>query len=232
MFQAVRQWWQGGRGKLTARLFAFELVVIIVGVLIAQGLANWVSTRNAFGQMEDSRNRIRLQLADGFAKAQAWQVAAPCLDQRMIEVMQRLSTGGLDRAQASRPIFLTFSPLDLDDSSALLLRRRYGNIEADSLAVAQVSVAYASDNIRSMVRLWGRIGLADSSQGPVTGFDRDQARLAAADIRAELRGLMNSSAEIVGYSRKLGIVPRFIEPVRAPRSCDEIWQSGATAMPR
>ena len=45
MFQAVRQWWGNGRGKLTARLFVFEFVVVVAGVLAAQALANWVGTR-------------------------------------------------------------------------------------------------------------------------------------------------------------------------------------------
>jgi hypothetical protein len=39
VFQTVRHWWGSGRGKVTARLFLFELFVVIAGVLIAQGLA-------------------------------------------------------------------------------------------------------------------------------------------------------------------------------------------------
>ena len=45
MFHAVRQWWGSGRGKITARLFAFEFLVVVAGVLTAQALANWVADR-------------------------------------------------------------------------------------------------------------------------------------------------------------------------------------------
>ena len=45
MFHAVRQWWGEGCGKATARLFAFEFLVIVAGVLVAQALANWVAER-------------------------------------------------------------------------------------------------------------------------------------------------------------------------------------------
>ena len=38
MFHAVRQWWSRGRAKVTARLFLFEIVVVMVGVLLAQGM--------------------------------------------------------------------------------------------------------------------------------------------------------------------------------------------------
>ena len=43
MFQTVRHWWGSGRGKVTGRLFLFELLVVVIGVLIAQG---WQATSN------------------------------------------------------------------------------------------------------------------------------------------------------------------------------------------
>ena len=46
MFQTVRHWWGNGRGKVTARLFAFELLVVVAGVLIAQALADIVQGRD------------------------------------------------------------------------------------------------------------------------------------------------------------------------------------------
>ena len=45
MFQTVRNWWKGGTGKVTARLFAFEFIVVVTGVLVAQALANWAQER-------------------------------------------------------------------------------------------------------------------------------------------------------------------------------------------
>ena len=42
MFRTVRHWWSEGSGQHTARLFVFEFVVVVAGVLVAQGLANWV----------------------------------------------------------------------------------------------------------------------------------------------------------------------------------------------
>ena len=45
MFQAIRHWWDSGRGKITTRLFLFEFVVVVAGVLTAQALAEWVHDR-------------------------------------------------------------------------------------------------------------------------------------------------------------------------------------------
>jgi hypothetical protein len=36
MFQTVRHWWGSGRGKVTARLFLFELFVVIAGKMLAR----------------------------------------------------------------------------------------------------------------------------------------------------------------------------------------------------
>ena len=54
MFQAVRHWWGGGRGKITARLFLFELFVVVAGVLIAQALAAYVQQRSDLARRKRS----------------------------------------------------------------------------------------------------------------------------------------------------------------------------------
>ena len=58
MFQTVRHWWASGRGKITARLFVFELFVVVAGVMIAQGLANWVASENSDEEMAEARARF------------------------------------------------------------------------------------------------------------------------------------------------------------------------------
>ena len=62
MFQTVRHWWGSGHGKVTARLFLFELFVVIAGVLIAQGLAGYAQRQASLGQMESERARVRNEL--------------------------------------------------------------------------------------------------------------------------------------------------------------------------
>ena len=38
MFQAVRHWWGSGRGRVTARLLVFELLVVVIGVALYAAL--------------------------------------------------------------------------------------------------------------------------------------------------------------------------------------------------
>jgi hypothetical protein len=62
MFHTVRHWWGSGNGKVTARLFLFELFVVIAGVLIAQGLASYAQRQSSLGQMKSERARVRNEL--------------------------------------------------------------------------------------------------------------------------------------------------------------------------
>ena len=84
MFQTVRHWWGNGRGKVTARLFAFELLVVVAGVLIAQALADIVQDRAEFAKMQSERSRVRYELTSVHNAFRSWEAALPCLNQRMM----------------------------------------------------------------------------------------------------------------------------------------------------
>ena len=79
MFQAVRQWWSGGRGKVTARLFLFEFAVVVVGVLTAQGLASWVADRAEQRSVGEEDKRVRYEIGRTRQVARLWSAATPCL---------------------------------------------------------------------------------------------------------------------------------------------------------
>jgi hypothetical protein len=77
MFSTVRHWWQRGDGRATARLFLFELFVVVAGVLIAQALAGYVQTQSDLARMESERARIRYELASTHSGFRSWGAAVP-----------------------------------------------------------------------------------------------------------------------------------------------------------
>ena len=231
MFHAVRQWWGSGRGKVTARLFLFEFIVVMVGVLAAQALQNWAAHRGAMDQMEETRARTKRELADNLAYALTWKAAIPCLDRRMQDVMRALSTGPLDPEIIERPSLATFISSAVDDQSELLWRERYGNRSADLVKAMQLNIAHAGNDIGTIVHSWGRLSLADPRLGPVSALDRGEARTAAADIRAELRGLNFAVDEFVGRARASNIAAHSPDRIRPARNCEEIWSRGMIAIP-
>jgi len=226
MFQTVRHWWGSGRGKITARLFLFELFVVIAGVLIAQALANWVARERSDEEMVEARARFVHEQSANLAVAVSWRAAIPCLDQRMQEVMRAASTGTLDVALADRPEFADFVVSDIDPSVELGMRRRYGDSAADQFKAMQRSVSFAASNIGTIIHSWGRLSLADPRLGSVSGPDRTVVRTAAADIRAELRGLSFAVADFIALAERAGLgLPPGRDHGPAKR-CDQIWRSG------
>ena len=59
MFHTVRRWWGNERGKVTTRLFLFEFVVVVAGVLTAQALASWVTDRVERRAVNEEDERVR-----------------------------------------------------------------------------------------------------------------------------------------------------------------------------
>jgi hypothetical protein len=226
VFQTVRHWWGSGRGKVTARLFLFELFVVIAGVLIAQGLANWVAREKSDEEMAEARGRFVHEQSENLAVAVSWRAAIPCFDQRMQEVMRAASTGTLDVALADRPEFADFVVSDIDSSVELGMRGRYGNSTADQFKAMQRSVSFAASNIGTIIHSWGRLSLADSRLGSVSGPDRTVVRTAAADIRAELRGLSFAVADFIALAERAGLRLPPRRDYGPAKRCDQIWRSG------
>lgn len=226
IFQTVRHWWGSGRGKVTARLFVFEFAVVVVGVLVAQALANWVAWRASSEEMQESRTRIDHEQSANLAAAIAWRAAIPCLNQRMEAVMQTAGKGSFDVALAKRPIFADFMVSGIDYGVELRMRRRYGNNVVDRYKAMQRSVAFAANNTGTIIHSWGRLTLADPRLGEVSPQDTTVVRTAAADIRAELRALSYAINDFIIFAGRSGIgLPRG-HGYGPARRCDQIWRSG------
>jgi len=225
LFLTVRHWWGSGRGKVTARLFLFELCVVIAGVLIAQALAGIAQDRADLTRMQSERLRIRYELVSVHNAFQVWQAALPCLNQTMTEVMKGVppdQAHGLRRPRFPTPNLAAPSPDVLN-----LVGRYYGAEERDRLNWILESTRNSGPVIASIIADWGRLELLDPSNGGVTATDRHDARVAAADIKAELRGLEVLSIDTNQLLAKMNIGSRNLtEPGYGPaRSCAAIWGS-------
>ena len=225
MFGTVRHWWSGGRGKLTARLFLFELIVVIAGVLIAQALAAYVQQRSDLARMETERSRIRYELRTAHSAFQTWQAGVPCLDRRMTEIMMGtvFRPNALRRPQLPSPAYAPPATEVLD-----LVAQHYGVEEKNRLNWIAQNIANSGAVTASIITKWGRLTLIDPANGAVTAADRAEARLAAADIKAQLRAMEVLSDDVNDTLTKMGVVARNQnEPAYGPaRTCAAIWNSG------
>ncbi len=90
MFRSIRHWWQEGKGKITARLFVFELIVVVVGVLIALGAEQLVSNWQWQGEVRDSDRRISAEVSHNLANASERLAINDCLEPRLAELRDEL----------------------------------------------------------------------------------------------------------------------------------------------
>ncbi len=229
MFRAVRKWWLGERGRRLAGLFAFEFSVVMLGVLAAQGLADWAEDRSAQRRLDASLERIRRDAGYNMAAAQAWQLAAPCLAERMALIMRAASSGApLTEQDRKRPAlrFNYFDPLSAEDD--LLLRKRGDDQLADSIQQFDSSVEVMSQRMREIADRWSAFELLEPSFGAVLPQDRALARQNASAIRANLLGIGVGARSIGSFGEALNARAIFDRGERVPRDCAEIWKRGQT----
>ena len=93
MFRTVRHWWQEGDGKTTARLFVFELFVVVAGVLIALSAEELVSTWHWKGEVRDTDRRISDELRYNLVNAYERLAINDCLEPQLTELRDELSEG-------------------------------------------------------------------------------------------------------------------------------------------
>ena len=176
--------------------------------------------------MEDERARARHELQRVHLTADEWLAAIPCLDRRMADIMSGRSTpNGLTLA---RPSFVNPSYTPPDDAAMVLIDRYYGHKEAAVLFGMTVNTANVRNVLTKMVDNWGRLGLIDPANGVVSASDRTAARVAAADIKAQLHSASIINVDIANRVKSIGIgVSDDENPLYGPaHSCAAIWRSG------
>ena len=231
MFAAIRETlmgaWQRLRKGSLAKLFLFELVVVTLGVLIAQGIADWARERDAITDMEEVRAQARRDIALSMTHAEAWNRLLPCFSDRMTRIMQEVGRGDpVASAQLQRP-GVEFSAVETIDPQALRrLEERHGRDSAQ----AYISVVNANTTmitrIDAMVAAWEALALIDPKNGPVGPMDRHDARAAASRIKMLVRGMKFNNDVIRREGARLKIEPIPLANGRYANDCEEMWDAG------
>ena len=229
MFQTVRHWWAEGSGRHTARLFLFEFFVVVLGVLAAQALANWVGTRA-------EREQGRRLFADATESARQldrtlgyWQRFAPCLRSHVASISRAAANGGsmtgdaIGRPAVPNPPEPQFSADDWGRIALVATPEQVQSLRGLQ-ATASVHNAYASE----MARQWSTFRLLDPTLGAALPEDRSRVRAAAMQVDSTLRWMMNRRMGNPAEFQPLGLGSTPIDPVLLPRvdSCGMLknWQ--------
>lgn len=208
MFRTVRHWWSGGQGRMTLRLFAFEFVVVVAGVLVAQALAGWGQRRGDEAEGRELIERTAVFAHDLNKVTNFWKVHGPCLRERVAAIARNAASGqGMTMAEIGRPGLPIPSKLDLGEADwrKIGLVADQDRIAAfgDFIEVRDVSQRYSAD----IADEWATFKLLDSSLGPPSGEDGARVRLAAAIIDSRMRWLIFGGDEMISRLKDAGIAP-------------------------
>jgi hypothetical protein len=231
MFQTVRHWWQGGRGKIAARLFLFEFLVVVAGVLTAQGLANWVADRAEQRAVTEEDRRVRYEIGRARQVARIWSAAAPCLTEQAERVARMASADRpADPSELNLPRFIGYTVEPVSPDMNREFHERFGNKQADNYAIVMTASATLVEAYRDVRRSWDRFALLDPALGPASPLDRATVRDQAIQLRSQL-ALIKGSAELIeSTAASLKIAPLRSDAdfgsVVPVSGCAEIWRNG------
>jgi hypothetical protein len=241
MFRAVRDssakagaLFHGYRLQRTARLFIFELLVVIVGVLIAQGLANLVGDRATQRQVSEEHSRLDFELGRSRQTSEAWRVAIPCLRKRVDALMDASESGRSPLLERDIAMpgggYYMVEPISSD--IARPFRDRYGADRSDIYFLANETSHRIADNIYEARQEWAKFGLLSLGPGRLNEIDKSQLRAAGIRVRWLLKTIDSQAGAMDELGRQLGIAPiasdNAIEILGTPVSnCDEIWRNNS-----
>lgn len=233
MFAAVREKLVGAWRKLRegslAKLFVFEFVVVMLGVLAAQAVADWAERRNAIARMEEERRAFLEVFARIVPIAEGWKVAAPCLDERMTGIMQAASSGQqVGSGYLRRPALYGLNIDPIGKESFLLLTRQYGEAEASEISRVARNVPNLDTRITALVEDWKAMSLMDPANGEISEGDRLEVRKAASAGKAHLVAININADNLLDSARILGVEADRLAAGQPIADCAELWRSNVT----
>jgi hypothetical protein len=231
MFQTVRHWWGSGRGKVTVRLFVFEFVVVVAGVLTAQALANWVSARAEDRVIQEENQRVRYEIGRASQNGRMWAVAAPCLEERVNAIIRAASGDEeLGAGELAAPQFTGYTVEPLPEDMRRAMGSRLGVKVVDDYAALSSVTGSIVEDYREVRRGWDRFALLDPSLGSPSPADRATVRDVAVQVRSQLRHIRLNAGYVQDLAGHLGISPLLSDAdlgsVTPVSSCAEIWRTG------
>lgn len=232
MFEAIRRVLIGAWRDLRARgliaLFFFELFVVTLGVVLAQGVADWAGNRDKLAAMEKARSRADLEMGDAAFVSQTWRQLGPCLQAEINTILRSAASGEqINGELLERPGLFTNTVMPLSEQTKLLIRDRHGDVAAYNYDRMQRLTTRFDIRVEEIVDHWARLAQLSPDFGAVSVDDRSSARGTAVAIKANLTTVDQISEEILKLAARMNLEPKILgEPLRFSRNCRDYYRSG------
>ena len=235
MFAALREKQDtsnyGMRTRRTVRLFVFEFFVVLLGVLAAQGVQEFVKQREQQRHTNQELERLGQAYVGAQQSGAAWRAAIPCLRARVESLMRVAATDTPVRPEAiRRPRMISTGYPGTDVETAAQIEAILGTKKASALLDVQTRAVDMDESMSGMRARWEKFRLLDPSYGPVSAADRTIAREAGVDILMHMRNLEIAIVNVEERSPELLIAdktPTIPGMDTLPvSSCAQLWADG------
>lgn len=232
MFEAVRARFVGAWHQIKSRgfvgLFFFELLVVTLGVLLAQEIADRANHRKELAAMEAAKARADLEMGDAAMVGRLWGKLGQCIGEDLEAVFRAArSNDPIDGALLDPPGTFITAVMPLDERTKLLIRERYGDDAAYNYDRMQRLSQRFDAKADGLADLWGRLQLFNPRNGGIDTADQALIRETAAIIKADLEAARSTAREMVRVGDRLKVRPKIIgEYGRFARDCGDYREMG------
>lgn len=190
----------------------FEFVVVLLGVLAAQAVAEWAGNRRV-GRAADAQMQLAVEQATGVARVQRhWARVGACLSERARNVARAAADGQTLSASAIGRPALPFREMPAwDDEVRRAAVVRFGEERMDAIEFFENRAQVMSETSRRIRDAWATFMLLDPVNGTPSAVDRGNVRVAAISVLDHIR--------LLGYSDPA----ESMDALGVPRS---EWESG------
>jgi hypothetical protein len=236
MFRTVRHWWSEGSGQHTARLFVFEFVVVVAGVLVAQSLGEWMHDRETDRQVTEENARVEYQIGRTQQFDRVWSVAAPCFRERILSMIAAIDSGQrYPDDYLTLPALAGYTVEPVSPAIALPMRDKYGAKRMEDFFSANIIAESGLTGAKDLRDQWTKFAVLNPRYGTLEGADRASMRTAGAQALRDLGRIQLDAASLETLGTRLRIAPIASadglggQAIFPAHNCDEIWRTGNIA---
>jgi hypothetical protein len=181
--EVAAQRWSWERWYRFAGLFLFEFVVVLLGVLAAQAVAEWADDRRMAREAEAQFAEARLWAIEVARVQTYWATVGPCLIGRARAVAQAAARGDTMSASAiGRPALPSSQMPSWSEDVRSAAIARIGKDRMDAIVESEANVQIMMETSLRIRDRWSTFALLDPANGPPSDVDRSNVRLAAIGV--------------------------------------------------
>ena len=186
--EGAARWLSEARLYRLAGIFLFEFVVVLLGVLAAQEVADWADDRRLAREAGVQFQQAREQAIRNAGVQKYWATVAPCLIERAREVARLAANGEtMSAAEIGRPALPMTRMPSWDEDVRRAAIARFGSARMDAIANFEVNVEIARETTIGTRDNWATFALLDPANGTPSDVDRGNVRLAAIKVSDYIR---------------------------------------------